>query len=432
VTLETTLLLLLPPLLLASGFFSCSETALFGMGENDRMRLRRRARRANAAADRLLAEPRMLLISLLLGNVTINILYLVIGSVLLLRWSDEGPWFVEAAIAAGTLLGLVVFGEILPKLVGETHRIAAASLLAPPLLLVHRALAPIRLPLARFVVDPLARLTAPSAAPPRLTEAELGQLLESSAREGLIALHEQELLLDVLRLQRLRVRDVHVPRVRVAALPIDATPAMVREVVRRERLSRLPVHRGGLDQVAGILPVKRYLALGDAARIEPLLQPPLFVPEIASVEALLVHFRESGATLAITVDEFGGTAGVVALEDVVEAIVGEIPAPGEVLLPPPLRLDAATWRVSGEMSIHEWASAFRIPLAGRWASTVGGLLMERLGRPVAAGDRVRLGNVELEAETIDGAVVRTALVRLVDAENRAPSTAALPETGGGR
>jgi len=142
-----------------------------------------------------------------------------------------------------------------------------------------------------------------------------------------------------------------------------------------------------------------------------------FVPEIVSVEALLVGFRDSGGTLAITVDEYGGTSGVVALEDVVEAIVGEIAAPEEELPPAPRRIDALTWEVSGEMGVHDWQDTFGESIGVRSAVTLGGLMMERLGRPVAQGDRVKIGNVELRAERVDRALVRTVTVHLLTADS---------------
>lgn len=423
-SIELLLLLLLLPLLAASGFFSASETAIFGLSENERMLLRRGRPLAGRAVDRLLDEPRMLLITLLLGNTTINTLYFVVSSVLLIRLHGREVAGVplEAPAAVGSLLGLVLLGEIVPKLAGTSRRVLVVGLVAPPMLAVHRLLSPLRIVLARFVVDPLARLTSPRAAPPRLSGEELTALLDHSAREGSIDAEEQALLGEVLRLRNLRVRDIQVPRVRVAAIPIDASWQEVREVAARERLTRLPVHEGGLDRIVGILPLKRYLAAEGAAGIADSIVPPLFVPEIASVESLLVLFRESGGTLAVSVDEFGGTAGVVAIEDLVETLVGEIPAPGEHLPPPPVRLAEDVWRVHGGMSVHDWADLFAAPVASSWAATIGGLMMERLGRAVVAGDRVRLGNLELEAESVAGSLVEAVVVRLLEE----------PGAGGGR
>lgn len=410
------LLAMLLPLLAGSGFFSASETALFGMSENERLALRRGHPIAGRAVESLLADPRMLLLTLLLGNVTVNTLYFVVSSVLLVQ--VEGSVVLEVGFAVGTLLMLILCGEIVPKLAGESRRSMVATLVATPLLALHRIILPVRAAMSRLVVEPLARLTAPRTAPPELSEEELGALLEISARQGLLESHEQELLLDVVRLQRLRVRDVHVPRVRMEVLPIDADERRIRATVQRARLSRLPVFRGDVDHLIGLLPVKRYLlAEGPRRPLETYLEPIAFVPEIASVEALLVRFRETGGTLAVSVDEFGGTAGVVALEDVVEAIVGEIVAPEEETLPPPRRLDALTWEVPGEMRILDWQDIFGAELASRGAVTLGGLMLERLGRAVHPGDRVRLANVELSAGRVERAVVRTVLVRLLSASD---------------
>jgi len=418
---DLVLLAMLLPLLAGSAFFSASETALFGMSENERLALRRGHPLVGRAVETLLADPRMLLLTLLLGNVTVNSVYFVVSSVLLVR--VEGSVVLEVGFAVGTLLLLILCGEIIPKLAGESRRSVVATLVATPLLALHRLVVPIRVAMSRLVVEPLGRLTAPRVAPPELSGEELGALLEISARQGLLESHEQELLLDVVRLQRLRVRDVHVPRVRMEAIPVDADERRVRETVQRARLSRLPVYRDDVDHLIGLLPVKRYLLAEGARRpLESYLEPIAFVPEIASVEALLVRFRETGGTLAVSVDEFGGTAGVVALEDVVEAIVGEIVAPEEETLPPPRRLDALTWEVPGEMRILDWQDIFGAELSSRGAVTLGGLMLERLGRAVQPGDVVRIANVELSAGRVERAVVRTVLVRLLSASEQGSTT----------
>ena len=156
----------LPVLLALSGFFSGSETALFGLTETERMGLRRGESLAGRAADALLADHRMLLITVLVGNMTVNVLYFVITSVLLMK--------IEVGVAGGVVLAatflvlIILLGEVAPKLLANSRRARFAVLVAPPLLTVHRLIGPLRILLNRLVVAPLSRLTAPAHAPPRL------------------------------------------------------------------------------------------------------------------------------------------------------------------------------------------------------------------------------------------------------------------------
>ncbi|MHC4448330.1 MAG: CNNM domain-containing protein, partial [Planctomycetota bacterium] len=255
------ILLLLPLLLVLSGFFSGSETALFGLTETDRMQLRRDGSLSGRAVEALLGNERMLLITLLLGNMTINVLYFVISSVLLMR--AQAGVIGLLALAAGSLLLLILLGEVLPKLLANSRRMAFAALVATPLVAIHQVIAPVRIVLDRAVVAPLSRLTAPGEAPPRLDREELAALVEVSGREGVIDDHEQRILQDVISLSQRKARDVMTPRVRMAALPVDASYEQVKALVAETRLTKFPVYREDLDRIVGVLHVKSYLLASD-------------------------------------------------------------------------------------------------------------------------------------------------------------------------
>ena len=322
---ETLLLALLPVLLLLSGFFSGSETALFALTHAQRERMAQHRPKISAALNALMVDRRMLLITILMGNMLVNVLYLVTSSVLLLEVETGAVG--TAALALGFLLCLIAGGEVGPKMAANSHLAGFATLIALPLFAVHRAVAPVRVVLARFVIAPLHRLAAPGHAPEELHEEDLDRLLEVSRLSGVIDARERGLLADVLALSRRRVQDVMTPRVRMGFLRTGDGHDAIRALARESRLTRLPVCEGDLDHVTGFLSVASWLRAGDDAAPSSNMLPALFVPEIATLDDLLTHFRSTRTSLAIAVDEYGGTAGIVALQDVVASLVGAIEEP---------------------------------------------------------------------------------------------------------
>lgn len=404
----------LVPLLVLSAFFSASETVFFGLGVEDRAALRVRGGLAASAAEVLLQRPQQLLVTVLLGNISINTLFMTITAVLLLR--HEGAPLTATIFVVGSLVLLIIFGEILPKVAGQTHRVAAAAWLGPILAALHRIIAPMRLTLSRVVITPLARL---AGEPPKieLGVEELAALLDVSVAEGAIDQSEEHVLREVVKMGDLSVRDIMTPRVYVEAVDIKASDATIRETVARTGLGRLPVIGASLDDVRGIISSRRYLMQRDPS-VRGVLEPIAFVPEQASVENLLRRFRDEGSTIAIVVDEYGGTAGIVSIEDVAEEIVGDIVEPQEHQVEIPQRLAEGRWRISGLMPLHDWRQAFGAEFQDRRVATVAGLFFARLERLARQGDVVRVANVRLVAERVEDGRVVSAIVDLVGSEGK--------------
>jgi len=416
----------LPVLLAASGFFSGTETAMFSLTAHQRFTFANQRGVVGAAVTQLLDDPRTLLITLMLGNMTINVLYFVVSSALLLKLNPAtvNPLWI-AAMTVAPLLLIILFGEVLPKMVANTAVVSWVRVTALPLYAVHRVIAPMGVALGRFVVQPLGRLIAPSSAPkPRLSGDELQSLLDMSEQRGVIGTNEQQLLREVLRLSRLKVRDVMVPRVDMVGLDIDAEPEALRRLIDERPLSRYVAYEGDIDRVAGMIFTRQFLLAeqgGEPVTLRRLVRQVRFVPELQRVDQLLEDFRKGGTKFAIAVDEYGGTAGLVSLKDVVEEMVGDLDmdaGPGETPETTAERVRKGVWRVNGRLSVHDWAQAFRgEPVFGEASrvSTVGGLVMTLLGRVPNVGDRVELANVEMEVERMDGERVDSVLLHLHDA-----------------
>ena len=407
---DLALLVTLLPLLAGMAYFSLIEATYFSLTPADRLGLRRAHPDAARRVEAILAAPRVLLVSDMLGMLVVNTAYLVVSTVLVSRF--EGSLVFSIALAVASVFGMVLSAEVLPKIVGTTDRARVARVTAASTAIFCSFMGPIARSIDRFVLAPIGRLTAHSQAPGVVDAAELAALLEQSAREGSIDVREREAIEGVMRLRRLRVRDVMTPRVDMAFMYVDSEDSEIVSTSTRARLTHLPVVGRHVDEVVGVLSLKRYLLTTPRPTRAECMEPPRFVPELASLEQLLEHFRKTGSKLAIAVDEYGGTAGIVALEDCVEEIVGDIADVGEVAVDAPVEVAAGIWRVSGEMSVARWSEIFGARVVSPRSSTVAGVVLQRLSRLARAGDKVDLANVRMEVEKVEGARIRSVLVSL--------------------
>ncbi len=423
------MLLCLPVLLFLSGFFSGSETALFSLTRHQRSVIKESDTFAGTAITTLLAETRSLLITLLMGNITVNVLYFVVSTKLLLYLNEQkviGP----AALGVASivpLLAIIILGEVLPKLAAARAPAAFSRLAALPLLIVHRVISPVRLVASFLVITPLARLIAPAKQPDALSPEELASMLELSRGQGVIDPQEQRMLRQVLELGRVKVDELMTPRVDLEAVDIESAPAELVDFFKKTKLRQVPAYRENLDKIEGIITTRRALLHppGSGLEVNALIEPVLFVPQQQHADQLLAELRDKAMTLAVVVDEYGGTAGLVTLEDVAEHLVGEIAGGhdrGDDLMVE--QVSPGSWRVSAELSTRDWSEAFGkglpadIQVTLNMVKTVGGLVMARLGRAAQVGDRVAIGNLMLSVEQMDGRRIETVTVRLEEVSRK--------------
>ena len=406
-------------LLAAGAFFSGAETALFSLSRGELFNLARDDRRLSRLAASIMGQPDNVLTTVLLGTNVIHIIYFVFSTLLVVRAQRAvaGGDFWASALALGSLLAMIIFSEILPKTVAFLMPVrlapSAAAVLAP----LGRLVRPVHRFLMAGVVNPLTRLLAPSRdADGQLTSEEMAALLALSQKRGLIGQDEAELLQEVLELTRLRAGDIMVPRVDVVAYEADGPPGGLVDLMRTTGVTKVPVFEGDLDHVIGVVYAKRLLA-EPGKTVRELLAPVQFVPESAPLERVLIHFRSTRSQLAIVVDEYGGMAGLVTLEDILEEVVGDIADAREPRRAPPVqRVGPAEWLVDGDLAIHEWADAFPTDLRGARFSTVGGFVVSLLGQIPQVGQTARDRNVTFIVEAVRGRRIATLRVRLEEGE----------------
>jgi putative hemolysin len=413
-------------LALCSAACSASETALFSLGPEDLRQLRGRSDGKAARILELLEDKAGLLISILFANLLVNVLLLSISSVVMFdildRLAVSGPG-AEAAMAAwsmSVLAALVIFCEVVPKALayaGPMRAAAPAAVFVAAIRQIFRCTG-IGLLLDRSAVW-MNRL-AGEAPDPAFTAEELKSAVENASD---LTAEEREVLKDIMDLSTMRLGSIMVPRVDVIAVQGDEPVRSALEPGLKKTKTRVLVYGRNRDDILGYVNTKDlYFSPNHSALCRTLARPAIYLPSLARVTDAFVEFTRAGAEIAVVVDEYGGTAGIVTREDFMEAVLGDI---GDEFDSAP-REDAVhradgTWLIDGEMSLSDFAERFRDVMArdpvarekiGKSGSgTVAGLVTSLLGRVPSVGDRARVGTLELEAASVRNRRVREVVMR---------------------
>jgi putative hemolysin len=411
-------LLLMALLLCLSAFFNGSEAALFSLSPGQAYKMARQ-KGAGQKAAWLMARPERILQALLLGNLLVTIAFFGVSSVLLhgLTSAAQAPPYVAGLLWLVPPVLIVLFGDVTPKLAALNVAERWALLAAGPLVLLRRLLSPPVRVINRGIVNPLTRLLAPRpAADANITGEELASLLDLTAQRGILDHQANALLQEILSLTDLRVADVMVPRVDVICYDVDSPPAGLVQIVKRTHLRRVPVYERDPGAMLGVVHAKRLLMQPGTPLRQLVVKVP-FVPESANLERALVQLRVRRAQIAIAVDEYGGTAGIITLEDILEQIVGDLPDEHDSQEGSPVEHKGPGWYVlDGDLPVHEWAEAAGMDLGGPKVSTIGGFVTSRLGRIAAVGDEARYRNLRFKVLSMRRRRVGKLEIRLLEGE----------------
>ena len=400
-------------LLACSAFLSGSETAFFNLSRRQAKNFQTSANKLQNLAARLIDNPRGLLTSLLFGNMAVNVLFFALASVLSVKVANQiGP---TAAVitAVVSFVALLLLGEMLPKSLAYSHSRRFCIAAAPACFVCMRILSPPLRILEVAIITPILRLlTGPTDSGERsdaVTAEQLKLLIESSRQEGLISDDENQLFAEVIELGFLKVR--HVMRQRVDMIDCDVTDSAqkVQQIMAENKLTKIPVYAKNIDNIVGCLS-QRNLLLSPDMPIGKLLKKVNFVPEQKTVESLLEFFRESQTDMAIVVDEYGGIAGTVSVEDVVEELIGPIEPTSEI--EPIEQIGPLQYRLAADLAIHDWAQAFGIDPGQTRLATIAGLTTALLGRIPKKGDVAYLKNLKLTVEKVQRHRIETLILSL--------------------
>jgi CBS domain containing-hemolysin-like protein len=311
----------------------------------------------------------------------------------------------------------VVFGEMIPKSLALQSASSAAIYLSSIMVMSERIFRPFTVVLI-WIGDRLMRLLGfpPARETSHLVSAaELAYIVEESSERGLLDPEELIYLENAMDFHERTVGQIMTPRTRMAALPVEASMDEVLAVIGEDGHSRYPIYEEDRDHILGILHVKdvaRQIDQNDAFEVRALLRPAVYVPESLPLDDMLQRFRREHVQIAIVLDEFGGTAGLVTLEDLAEELIGEIQDEFDEELPPIEEITPDLLRVRGDLLLDELTQHYDLEFENEEAETVGGLIMAQLGQVAQPGDSVDYEGLRLQVESVDGLAVRTALLQL--------------------
>ena len=394
-------------LLAGSAFFSGAETAFFNLSHRQVKLLEGSKHRLQKLAARLMKKPGQLLNCFLFGNMTVNVLFYAVASVLTIRLKDQSS-LAATLTALLSFAGLVIFGEILPKSLAYANSKSLSVAAALPAFLCLQIFAPLEFIFKVFILEPSLRLLlGPIRKPKTIGVSEFKSLIETTRKQGLITADENRLFTEVIELGFLKVRHVMRPRVDMITCDVTESIAATREKMKKNHLIRLPVYARSIDNIIGIVHLRQILLRGEV-KLDKIVQDVNFVPEQKTVESLLEFFRRSKTDMAIVVDEYGGIAGSVRLEDIAEELLGQIEPTSQIETIE--QTGPFEYRLSGNVAIHDWVDVLGIDLAETRMVTIGGLVTALLGKIPKSGDVAYLKNLKFAVEKVQKHRIETLIL----------------------
>jgi putative hemolysin len=392
----------------ASFFFALAETALFSLSKWQVRQLAERGTRPGLALSRLLAQPQDVLATLVLGNT-----FAGAGLVAMGLWMAFNEHWPLTLTVVGLLLLALLGGEVLPKTLAVRRSDLWALRVATPLALLHRLARPLH-QVAQRLNRALLRVLVPQSVKPQpaFTDAEYEELVELAVQQGTLPRSARDIILQIIHLDRRTVKEVMRPRSQMAAISDELSIEEMIEAARKYRHRRLPIYDETPDTIVGILNTRKLL-LDPQIDLADAIEFPSFVPETMNLLQLFKSLQQQQRGMAIVLDEFGGVAGLVTMEDILGELVGklrsEAGSEGFVME----KLGPGRWRVSGAMRLDDFRREYP-PLGDvPEVETMGGLMMHLLGVAPGAGETTTFRGLQLTARVADGRRVRELLVEQV-------------------
>ncbi len=375
--------------IILSGFFSGSEVALFSLDRKKIKDFQKTSRITGSYLQLLLDNPRRILVTILLGNTVVNTAASIISVLIALDLAKVYQISVELAITIQiTILTIIIllFGEIIPKLIANKNNISFAKMVAMPLYWFSVLFFPIAKILSDLLRVATSKIKTEKFKNP-LLNSEITELTNLGVERGTIEEDEHELIEGIVSFRSVTAREIMTPRVDIVAVPVDITFNELMKIINDSGYSRIPLYENSLDNIIGIIYAKDLLPylknpeMHKSLSLRKIARDVFFVPQTKYIKELLHDFQEKKLHLGIVVDEYGGTSGLISLEDILEEIVGDIRDEFDKEENPIVKISDNTYLLSGRLPIDELSELLGIDLSNEDDDydTLAGFILNHAG-----------------------------------------------------
>lgn len=406
-------IILLGAMLLLSGYFSASETSITSV---NKIRLRSQAENNNVKAKRSLEMAENFdqsLSTILIGNNIVNIAMAAIATKIATDIFGSTGTILFLTTIVLTIL-VLIFGEILPKSLAKQYAERYLLAISGTLKVVMKIFFPITWVFVqlKLVID---KLFGSKVEEPSVTDEDVRALVEIGEEEGTFLTQERELLHNALEFDDIVVKDILTPRPDVVAISQDCTVEELKDVFIKEKYSRIPVYDGSVDNIVGMISHRDFFTKyvqDNSFLLDDIIRNPYFVIGSVKISNLLKELQKNKVHLAIVLDEYGGTAGIISIEDIIEEIVGEIwdeHDDTELLIE---ELENGQIRLDGKISVEEFCDVVNVALPETLSNTLSGWISDILGYLPKKGDQVEHENIRIYIEEVRDRRIQKAIVEV--------------------
>lgn len=396
-------IILLVILLIGSAFFSASETALMSLSRIKIRHMKEDGIRGAKLVGSLIEDSNRLLTSILIGNNIVNIAATSISTSLFITiWGSQG---VAIATALMTVL-VLVFGEITPKTVSANTPEKVALMVAKPIKFFMIILKPV-VAIFNVITKIIFKLLGVDdhGVRPFITEEELKTMVNVSHEEGLLEIEEREIINNVFQFGDMQAKEAMVQRLDIVAIDTEDSYEEIIELLKTEKISRMPVYEETIDDIIGILNIKDVIFLSDEEidnfDIKKYVRDPFFTYEFKKITQLLEEMKKDKSQMAIVVDEYGGTAGLITIEDLVEVIVGDIEDEYDEEEDEIQVISSSEYLVEGSTKISDVNEVLNINLESDEFDSIGGYIIGYIKHIPEENEVIEVDHVKFNIESVD-------------------------------
>ncbi len=389
-------------LLILSATFSASETALSSVNKSRLRELSENGDKRAKVTIKILDNFDKTLTTILIGNNIVNLTASAMTTVLVTNLF--GAEFIAVGTAAITVL-VILFGEILPKNLATEFPLKFCLLIAYPLKTLMTVFTPIVWLLIKFK-NLVIRIVGGKDDSPSVTERDLIDIIDEIEDEGVMDESETDLVKSAVEFSDISVSDILIPRVNICAIDVAASIEEIKETFLKTAFSRIPVYEDTIDNIVGIIHEKQFykMYLNGRRNIKLILQKPLYIFENTAISDIMEEMQKSKSHMAVIVDQYGGTQGIVTMEDIIEELVGEIYDETDEEDVSCLQISENEYDAVADYSIRDFLELIDLPdyEFDTECTSIGGLLMETLGHIPEVGEACECGILKLTVRSADG------------------------------